>query len=57
MLRVGIYQKTTSLMGGSMRMAYWRRSTRVVEEDIISFNVKEGVLMCEKTYILDLVIK
>jgi hypothetical protein len=43
-------------MGGSMRMAYWR-STRVVEEDIITFNVKEGVLMCEKTYILDLVIK
>ena len=54
MLTVG---RSTSLMGGSMRMAYWTRSTRLIEEDIITFNVEEGVLICEKTFILDLVIK
>ena len=39
---------------GSMRMACCRRRIRVVEEDVIAFNVKERVLLFTRN-VLDLV--
>ena len=41
---------------GGVRVAYWRGTIRVVEEDIITFNVKERILIFARK-VLDLVKK
>ena len=38
-------------------MAYWTMMFRVVEEDTIAFNVKEGVLLLFTRNVLDLIKK
>ena len=54
-----IYQKI-HLNGGvwmAVWMAYWTMMFRVVEEDTIAFNIKEGVLLLFTRNVLDLIKK